>query len=257
MAKTAAGRSNTGPNRGILVFVGPPGSGKGTVAQWISDKFGLDYFSPGNYLKELDEQNLLPKDVKRHLESGGLLSDRHMDWILRHYVSAHKGDFWPKKGHCGLLILDGYPRTKAQLHYILANGIRASPGRSLHVAAIIHVYATDAELHRRLTGRLMCEKCFRTFQKSQFKAHPPSKCPSCKKGKLVTRPDDSPQVVASRLSTYRKNTFPIIPLARKACLKHGLPMIELDTTGQTPQQDRNAVAKRLKEYGFLMCRCLS
>jgi adenylate kinase len=179
-----------------IVFMGAPGSGKGTQAQRLVKKFGIPQISTGDILrKHLAEGTPLGLRAKEIMAAGGYVDDETMLAIIRDRLSqpdASKG-----------FILDGFPRTVAQ-----ADGLAkllAELGTPLDAVVLFEV--DNAELIKRLSGRRVCELC-----KNVFNVHtaPPSIPPSCLPGRsehqVVQRPDDTEETVRERLRVYEAKT---------------------------------------------------
>jgi len=179
-----------------IVFMGAPGSGKGTQAQRLEKKFGIPQISTGDILrKHLSEGTPLGLRAKEIMEAGGYVDDGTMLAIIRDRLSqpdAAKG-----------FILDGFPRTVAQ-----ADGLTkllAELGTPLDAVVLFEV-DTD-ELIKRLSGRRVCELCKRVFN---VHTAPPTVPPECLPGRtghqVVQRPDDSEETVRERLRVFEEKT---------------------------------------------------
>jgi adenylate kinase len=179
-----------------IVFMGAPGSGKGTQAQRLVKHFGIPQISTGDILrKHLSEGTPLGLRAKEIMAAGGYVDDETMLAIIRARLSepdASRG-----------FILDGFPRTVAQ-----ADGLAkllAELGTPLDAVVLFEV--DNAELIKRLSGRRVCELC-----KNVFNVHtaPPSIPPSCLPGRtthqVVQRPDDTEETVRERLRVYEEKT---------------------------------------------------
>jgi adenylate kinase len=179
-----------------IVFMGAPGSGKGTQAQRLEKKFGIPQISTGDILRRhLSEGTPLGLRAKEIMAAGGYVDDVTMLAIIRDRLSqpdAARG-----------FLLDGFPRTIAQ-----ADGLAkllAELGTPLDAVVLFEVN-TD-ELIKRLSGRRVCELC-----KKVFNVHtaPPSVPPDCLPGRtahqVVQRPDDTEETVRERLRVYEEKT---------------------------------------------------
>jgi adenylate kinase len=180
-----------------IILLGPPGSGKGTQAKMIADKFKVRHISTGDILRE-NVRNGTPLGVeaKKFMEAGKLVPDSLLIDIIKDRLA--KDDV--KAGW----MLDGYPRTIPQAEAL--DKILPSLGQKINV--VLNIDVPDQELIKRVTGRRMC-KCGTTYH-VQF--NPPKaagKCDACGSD-LYQRADDTEETVKQRLQAYHAQTQPLI-----------------------------------------------
>jgi adenylate kinase len=180
-----------------IVLLGPPGSGKGTQAKMIADKYMVKHISTGDILREnVRNATALGKEAKKFMDAGQLVPDSVLIGIIKDRLA--KDDI--KAGW----MLDGYPRTIPQADAL--EKILPSLGQKMNV--VLNVDVPDKELVGRLSGRRMC-KCGVSYH-LQF--NPPKaagKCDVCG-GELYHRDDDKAEAIMKRLDAYHKQTQPLI-----------------------------------------------
>ncbi len=183
-------------------MLGPPGSGKGTQAKQLQEKFSIPQISTGDILRSIaKETTLLAQQIRETQASGKLVSDE----ILIQLVTERTEKEDCKNG----FILDGYPRTLGQANQL--EELAASQKREIKV---INVDILDDLLLKRLTGRRSCPSCGEIYN-IYFK--PPSfdnLCDHCSEC-LVHRSDDNLGSINKRLQEYHKNTAPLIDYYKK------------------------------------------
>lgn len=185
-----------------IILLGPPGSGKGTQAKMIADKYKVKHVSTGDILRE-NVRNGTPLGVeaKKYMDAGKLVPDSLLIDIIKDRLA--KPDV--KAGW----MLDGYPRTIPQAEAL--DKILPSLGQKIDV--VLNIDVPDAELIKRVTGRRMC-KCGTTYH-VQF--NPPKvagKCDACG-ADLYQRADDTEATVKQRLQAYHAQTQPLIDYYNK------------------------------------------
>jgi adenylate kinase len=185
-----------------IILLGPPGSGKGTQAKMIAEKYKVKHISTGDILRE-NVRNGTPLGVeaKKFMDSGKLVPDSLLIDIIKDRLA--KPDV--KAGW----MLDGYPRTTPQAEAL--DKILPALGQKIDV--VLNVDVPDAELIKRVTGRRMC-KCGTTYH-VQF--NPPKvagKCDACG-ADLYQRADDTEATVKERLQAYHAQTQPLIDFYNK------------------------------------------
>lgn len=180
-----------------IVLLGPPGSGKGTQAKMIAEKYGVVHISTGDILRENVRNGTdLGVEAKKFMEAGKLVPDSLLIDIIK--------DRLAKDDVKGGWMLDGYPRTMPQAEAM--DKILPALGQKIDV--VLNIDVPDAELVKRVTGRRMC-KCGATYH-VQF--NPPKvegKCDACG-GELYQRADDTEETVKERLQAYHAQTQPLI-----------------------------------------------
>ncbi len=180
-----------------IVLLGPPGSGKGTQAKMIAEKYGVVHISTGDILRENVRNNTpLGVEAKKYMEAGKLVPDSLLIDIIK--------DRRAKDDVKGGWMLDGYPRTMPQAEAM--DKILPNLGQKIDV--VLNIDVPDAELVKRVTGRRMC-KCGATYH-VQF--NPPKvagKCDACG-GELYQRADDTEETVKERLQAYHAQAQPLI-----------------------------------------------
>jgi adenylate kinase len=179
-----------------IVFMGAPGSGKGTQAQRLVQRFGIPQISTGDILrKHKDEGTALGLRAKQIMEAGGYVDDETMLAIIR--------DRLTKPDCANGFILDGFPRTVAQ-----ADGL-AKLLTEIHAPldAVVLFELPIELLVKRMSGRRVCSHCNRVFN---IHSAPPSVPPACIEGRseheVVQRADDAEEVVRERLRVYEEKT---------------------------------------------------
>lgn len=180
-----------------LVLLGGPGSGKGTQADVLKEKYNVVKLSTGDLLRrEIRNDSDLGKQAKAFMDKGELVPDSVMIDILDKITAEFEAK---KQGY----ILDGFPRTLPQADALVE--MLNKQGVALTIALLIDV--PEEELVRRLSSRWTCRDCSATtFKEPDGK---PVICPQCG-GELYQRDDDKKETILNRLDVYKKNTQPLI-----------------------------------------------
>lgn len=181
-----------------LIFLGPPGSGKGTQAQRLAQHGGLVQLSSGDVLRrEVKEGSPIGTKAQEYMKAGTLVPDDVITGVMLAAV-----DKLPQgRG----FILDGFPRTVPQAESLSA-GLRE---RGLDVQAVLDFQLDDEEIVRRIVTRRVCSECGATYNTEFMPPKQEGVCDRCG-GEVVQRVDDREDVVKTRLETYRAQTEPLI-----------------------------------------------
>ncbi len=177
-----------------LIFLGPPGAGKGTQALRLVARLKIPQLSTGDILrKAVAAGTALGQQAKTLMEAGKLVPDEIVNGIIDEALASPAA--------AGGFLLDGFPRTVPQAT-ALDEMLRVRGKKIDHVISI--EVATDL-LVERLSGRSSCPKCGTPYH---LKNHPPKSAGICDKDgtALVTRPDDQPESVRKRLGEYESKT---------------------------------------------------
>jgi adenylate kinase len=185
-----------------VIFLGPPGAGKGTQAQALAGEWGVPHVATGDMLREaVAAKTPLGLEAKRHMDSGGLVPDDVVIGLVGERLAQPDA----KAG----VVLDGFPRTVPQ-----AEALETLFGRTgLTLDRVVFFDVSRDELLRRLTGRRVCRACGRTFHLVSAPPKVAGKCDACG-GELYQRVDDSEATVATRLDVYQKQTAPLLDYYR-------------------------------------------
>ncbi len=197
-----------------LIFLGPPGSGKGTQAKVICKKLGILHLSTGDLLREgVKNGTELGKKAKKYMEAGELVPDDLIVSLIEEKLASGALN----NGY----ILDGFPRTVPQ-----AKALRDMLKRNnSFIDKAILLDVSNEEVIKRLSGRFFCPTCNAGYN---YPAQMPKREGICDNDgtKLQRRPDDEEDVVKNRLDVYIMQTAPIIDFYRQASL-----LIEVSAEG--------------------------
>jgi adenylate kinase len=185
-----------------VIFLGPPGAGKGTQAKALAQEWRVPQVSTGEMLRDAVKAGTpLGRQAQQVMESGGLVSDDVMVGII--------ADRLRRPDAAGGFILDGFPRTIAQAEAL--NRLLKDLGQSLD--AVVYFDVPQAELIRRLTGRRLCRQCQTAYHMVSAPPKVAGVCDRCG-GELYQRDDDSEATVRNRLEVYAKQTAPLLDYYR-------------------------------------------
>lgn len=172
------------------------GSGKGTLGKQVAQKFGMKIFETGAALRALSQEDSdLGRKVKEIIEAGHLVSNEVVMEIVEDFMANLEN---PEQG----ILFDGIPRKVVQAETL--NALLEKNGRKF--TGVLLEIAKETAL-TRLTTRRVCVKCKQVFPAS-FKG---DECESCG-GELVTRKDDNPEAIQTRLDAFERETVPAIEL---------------------------------------------
>jgi len=182
-----------------LIFLGPPGCGKGTQSVMLADKLGYKRVSTGELLREIAKQkSSFGEKINALLTNGELVSDE--------MVNALIDDFYSKLDASDNVILDGYPRNVEQakaLDVILQK-------YNTEVNEVFHFNVAEDVLVKRITGRYTCDNCGAIYNSFFYTTDVEGKCNKCDSEKFSRRSDDSEEVVVNRLRVFRASTAPLL-----------------------------------------------
>ncbi len=206
-----------------LIFLGPPGAGKGTQAERVIERLGVPQISTGELLRRaMKEGSETGVKARGYIESGALVPDE----IVLDLVAERLAQPDCQNGY----LLDGFPRTLNQAEAL---------ERVAQMDAVVNIQVPDEVIVRRLSGRRVCAACGHT---THVDLAPDGVCPKCGKP-LTQRKDDDASAVANRLVVYAKQTQPLIEYYEKKGL-----LLSVDGC-----QEMNAVTEeilaRLQELG--------
>ncbi len=194
-----------------LIFLGPPGAGKGTQAKRIELLHGIPQISTGDMLRaEVQADSMLGQQVKRIMDLGGLVSDEILVAMLGERVD---------RPDCARgFILDGFPRTTVQAEALDA----MLSSRGSKIDAVLLLLVNEAALTERIAGRYSCARCGAGYHDLYKQPHVAGVCDVCGSREFSRRADDKRETVVTRLEAYRQDTAPILPFYRAKGLVHDI-----------------------------------
>ncbi len=182
-----------------LVLFGAPGSGKGTQAVTLSERFDLARISLGDILRsEVKENSDLGQEVKGYMEKGVLVPDDLVAKVIENHIKS------------GGFILDGYPRNLAQAK-TLAKILKKN---KIDIDRFIYLETDRDTIVNRLSKRMVCKSCGANYHLENM---PPKKsgiCDVCG-AKLIQRKDDTPEVILKRWEVFLKESADLIDFYQK------------------------------------------
>lgn len=185
-----------------VIFLGPPGAGKGTQAKLVAEHYGVPHLSTGDMLRENVQLGTpLGALAKPIMERGDLVPD---DLILR-MVQERIARADCKQG----FVFDGFPRTLAQAEAL--DGILGA--QKSGPAMVIYFKVPEEILMRRMTGRRTCKIGFEIYNIYERPPKIEGRCDT-DGGELIQRPDDRPEAIRERLNAYHTQTEPLVAYYR-------------------------------------------
>lgn len=194
-----------------VVFLGPPGAGKGTQARRVAARWGALQIATGDILREaMAAGTELGRQAKRYYDAGELVRDEVMIGLVAEALGRPEA----RKG----IVLDGFPRTLAQAEAL----DRLLDDRGLALDRVVLFQVSEAELVCRLTGRRICRRCGYNYHVVFSPPRRPGICDACG-GELYQRKDDDEATVRTRLAVYERDTRPLIEYYRRRELLEAIP----------------------------------
>ncbi len=205
-----------------LIFLGPPGAGKGTQAEKISELYGIAHISTGDMLRsQMREGTPLGAEAKGYIDRGELVPDELIVAMVAKRI---------KEEDCANgFLLDGFPRTVSQAEAL--NGIS-------DIDMVIDIAVPAERLMERIGGRRMCSGCGAGYHTSSYHKDTCEKCGAS----LYIRDDDRPETVKHRITVYERQTKPLIDYYRE---KGNLSRVNGDNTPDRVFDDVAAAIKGL------------
>ncbi len=186
-----------------VIFLGPPGVGKGTQADFIAEKYGIPKLSTGDLLREsVAKETALGKEAKGYMNRGELVPDAVVIGLVEEKLGS-------KECQHGFL-LDGFPRTVAQADQL--SSYMTAKGDALD--KVVYFSLSKDEIIRRISGRRSCPDCKAVYHLESVPPKSEGICDTCGK-LLIQRNDDKPETIESRLAVYQEQTAPLIEYYQK------------------------------------------
>lgn len=198
-----------------IILLGPPGAGKGTQAQVITEKYGIPQISTGDMLRAaVKAETELGLQAKNVMESGGLVSDDLIIALVKERIT---------QADCvNGFLFDGFPRTIPQAQALVDAGIE--------IDCVLEVYVEDEEIVSRLSGRRVHEASGRVYH---IEHNPPKEA-----GKddvtgepLAQRSDDTEETVRNRLKVYHDQTEPLVAFYQDSKINQSAIYSRVDGVG--------------------------
>ena len=209
-----------------LIIFGPPGVGKGTLSDLLSNKFKIPHISTGDIFR--NEINSGNSELTQYVEKGLLVPDMVVNKVIEKSLKEENC----KNG----FILDGYPRTIDQAEF-LENALWKLNKK---IDLVLNLAASEDKIIERLTARRNCSKCGALYNLITMKPKKKDVCDKCGSA-LIMRKDDEPETIKKRISVYRQETEPLIEYYKKKKI-----LIEIDATPK-PKEIFNAAVRVIEE----------
>lgn len=181
-----------------LVFLGPPGVGKGTQADKVAAQCGAKKISTGDLLREaVRNRTSLGLEAKSYMDQGRLVPDSVVIGLVREKLTD--------SSYAQGFILDGFPRTVPQAEELG----KVLDERGIRLNRVINFQVSRAEIVKRLSGRRNCPKCQASYHLEFAPSKKGNLCDRCSET-LVQRSDDQREAIETRLKVYEEQTAPLI-----------------------------------------------
>ncbi len=193
-----------------IIFISPPGAGKGTQSELLKEKYNLNHISTGELLREVASNGTdFGNKIAEIINSGNLIDDDLMMQLL-----GNKIDSIDKKNG---IIFDGSPRTEKQA--VLLDEILEK--RNMKVDYVFYLTIAKEEAMKRALGRVMCSKCGKIYNTYFDKFDIEGRCNECK-SKLEKRVDDTEEKFNVRFDSFVTKTQPLIDFYRNRGILHNI-----------------------------------
>ncbi len=179
-----------------LVLIGPPGSGKGTQALKLKERYGIPHLSSGDILRaQVAAGTEFGKKIKVYMDRGEIGPAELITEVILHHLAETCPDGF---------ILDGFPRTLYQAEKL---------GASHSVDAALFIDVSEPEIASRITGRRTCKSCGAIYHMKTKPSRAEGLCDACG-GALFHRADDNEETVLNRIRVYKTETRPVLDFYR-------------------------------------------
>ena len=216
----------------ILILLGPPGAGKGTIAVEIKKEIDIPVIATGDILRNaIHDGTELGKEVQKYVNSGKLVADHLIMKIIEKRI---------KQEDCqNGFIFDGFPRTIRQAQAL--DSLNQRLGKQIDQ---VYYFETSYDvIIERLSARRVCSKCGTIYNLNYVPPNIAHQCDKCG-GKLIQRDDDKEETIKKRLEVYNNETLPVVEYYYK---KNIITKINGD---QDVQERFKVLWRRLVELGF-------
>ncbi|AGR42464.1 adenylate kinase [Spiroplasma diminutum] len=202
-----------------IILLGAPGSGKGTLSEFLCDKNNFTQLSTGDLFREnISSKTDLGLEAQKYMNEGKLVPDSVTNSMVEKYLESKNTN----------LIFDGFPRTDEQalaLDQMLKN-------LNNQIDKVFYLEIDESVLLGRLTGRMICKICKRSYHKVNRKPLKEGIC-DFDNGELIVRPDDQEDKIKTRLEAYNTQTAPLIEFYKNKLIK-----IDADNCSPSELYDR-------------------
>lgn len=200
-----------------LLLIGPPGAGKGTQANYLTERFQVPHVSTGDMLREqIRRGTSLGEEAATYINKGNLVPDELIFSMLKRRLS--------QSDMAGGFVLDGYPRSQQQAEGL--DGLLEE--RDEQVVAAILLVLDDEIIIARLGQRRVCPECGRVYHLTKNPPKTSDRCDEYKcRATLVQRPDDNETAIRNRLDIYHAQTEDVIAFYRRKGI-----LCEIDADGE-------------------------
>ena len=180
------------------VIMGVQGSGKGTQAKRLCERYDLVHISVGDIFRwNVQAHTKLAAQVRRTVASGRLVDDDLVEAVVRERLDRHDWNYG--------FVVDGFPRNGPQAEFFL---------ESYDIDGVVQLDLPDAEVRRRVLARRLCSGCGLDYNLIASRPAVEDVCDACG-GTLVTREDDTPEALEVRIREYHEKTGPVLDLFRR------------------------------------------
>ncbi|MFH0711569.1 MAG: adenylate kinase [archaeon] len=210
------------------IFLGAPGSGKGTAASKIAPKRNVPHISTGDLFREnINKKTPIGAKAKEYIEKGELAPDEIVIEMLKKRIQQEDC----QNG----FILDGFPRTISQAEKL---------SKLTNIDLVINISVPKEIIIQRLSSRITCKECGKIFNAIYHKPKNESKCDQCH-GEIIRRPDDKPEIIQNRLKIYEEQTAPLIEFYKS---KGILQNILCDDINKPADETAQLIINSIKEF---------
>lgn len=210
----------------VIIMLGAPGTGKGTVSAILKEKLEIAHVSSGDiFRKYSSEDSELGREINSYLQQGKLVPDELTIKMIKERLNEKDVE----KG----VILDGFPRTEAQA--VALDKMLSETGKKVDL--VVDLDSPKQEILDRIVTRRICQDCKAVYNTKLNKPKVEGICDKCG-GKLYQRDDDTVEKVETRIEVYKKETKPLEEYYDK---KGNL--FEIEVTERTGTMAKEAAAK--------------